>query len=244
MYQQPAARDDSDLVANFLRNVRGAIPVTIEQIDVMLRLLAEARDGAGVANFLDLGCADGVLSSAILNEFSDARGVMVDFSEGMIDRARQQLEAHAARVEYVCADYTKSGWVREIQHALPFDAVVSGFPSQHSADERKRRLFGEIFAMLKPGGIFISVEHVTSATRWTESVWDDCMIDAIFGKQLSDSPGRSRAEIAREYYAGTDGPRHAPLEVQCDWLRECGFENVDCFLKVSELAVFGGQRPA
>ena len=100
--------------------------------------------------------------------------------------------------------------------------------------------------MLKPEGIFINIEHVASATRWTESVWDDCMIDAIFGKELRASADRSRAEIARDYYARAvkEAGALAPLEVQCDWLREAGFENVDCYLKVLELAVFGGQRPA
>ena len=36
----------------------------------------------------------------------------------------------------------------------------------------------------------------------------------------------------------------APVEVQCEWLRECGFEDVDCFFKFFELAVFGGRPPA
>ncbi|EDY16777.1 conserved hypothetical protein [Chthoniobacter flavus Ellin428] len=52
--------------------------------------------------------------------------------------------------------------------------------------------------------------------------------------------------MARDYYARADKDAGvlAPLEVQCDWLRNIGFENVECFLKMQELAVFGGQRPA
>ena len=34
----------------------------------------------------------------------------------------------------------------------------------------------------------------------------------------------------------------APVEDQCVWLRNNGYENVDCYLKVMELAVFGGQK--
>jgi hypothetical protein len=34
----------------------------------------------------------------------------------------------------------------------------------------------------------------------------------------------------------------APVEAQCDWLRELGFIDVDCYLKLFELAVFGGRR--
>jgi hypothetical protein len=32
-------------------------------------------------------------------------------------------------------------------------------------------------------------------------------------------------------------------ETQCDWLRQNGFERVDCYQKLFELAVFGGVKP-
>ena len=35
----------------------------------------------------------------------------------------------------------------------------------------------------------------------------------------------------------------ASVEDQCEWLREIGFADVDCFFKVFELAVFGGRKP-
>jgi hypothetical protein len=34
----------------------------------------------------------------------------------------------------------------------------------------------------------------------------------------------------------------APLDDQIDWLREAGFESVDCHWKWLELALFGGAR--
>jgi tRNA (cmo5U34)-methyltransferase len=34
----------------------------------------------------------------------------------------------------------------------------------------------------------------------------------------------------------------APVERQCEWLRDVGYADVDCFFKVFELAVFGGRR--
>jgi hypothetical protein len=34
----------------------------------------------------------------------------------------------------------------------------------------------------------------------------------------------------------------APVEEQCRWLRLIGFADVDCFLKVFELALFGGRK--
>ena len=59
------------------------------------------------------------------------------------------------------------------------------------------------------------------------------------------SPGQSRDEVARHYYDRPDKSANilAPVERQCTWLREIGFTDVDCYLKVFELAVFGGRRP-
>jgi SAM-dependent methyltransferase len=234
-----------DLPAKFLQNVRDSIPLSIEQIDMMLRLLSAAR-GDRLETFLDLGCGDGVLSAAILAENRSARGCLVDYSEEAIAAAREQMEPYTGRYEIILADYAAPAWARAVACRGPFDAVVSGFAAPHVLADRKRALFGEVFQLLKPEGLFINIEHVASATRWTQSVWDDCTIDAIFGRELRASGDRSRADIAREYYArsGQQAGALAPLEVQCDWLREQGFENVDCYLKVLELAVFGGQKPA
>ena len=33
------------------------------------------------------------------------------------------------------------------------------------------------------------------------------------------------------------------VNTQCDWLREIGYEEVDCYFRIYELAVFGGRRP-
>jgi tRNA (cmo5U34)-methyltransferase len=245
MPESPSTGHHPDFVAKFLQNVRGAIPLTIEQIDMMLQLITAAR-GEHLGTFLDLGCGDGMLSAAILDEHPDARGLLVDFSGAMLEAARHQLHSHVQRIEFLETDFQQSGWVRRVAPHAPLDAVVSGFAIHHLPDARKREIYREIFDLLAPEGIFINIEHVSSATRWTESIWDDYMIDAIFGREIKSAPGKTRAAVARDYYSRADKDANvlAPLEVQCDWLREIGFENVDCYLKVLELAVFGGQKPA
>jgi ubiquinone/menaquinone biosynthesis C-methylase UbiE len=245
MAPEPPVSQNPDFVAKFLQNVRGTIPLAIEQIDMMLQLITAAR-GERIETFLDLGCGDGMLAAAILDEHPAALGLLVDFSEPMLEAARRQLQSHVHRVELLQADFNQPGWTRRVAPHAPLDAIVSGFAIHHLPDTRKRELYREIFDLLAPEGIFINIEHVSSTTRWTESIWDDYMIDAIFGKELKASRGKTRAEVAREYYtrAAQDANILAPLEVQCDWLRDIGFENVECFLKVQELAVFGGQRPA
>lgn len=232
-----------ETVQQFLRNMRGAIPLAIEQIETMLQLVAAARDRVGC--FMDLGCGDAVLAAAILKEYPHARGVLVESSEGLLEAARHRLREDAARLEFVLSDVEQPGALARVSALGPFDAVVSAF-ALHGVEETPRRaVYSDIFKMLVPSGLFLNIEHVASATRWTQSPADDYLIDAIFGEAIQRSPGRTRGEVAQEYYAKASrvGQAAAPLEVQCDWLRDAGFEGVDCFLKVQELAVFGGQRP-
>ncbi len=240
----PAASwQDPAVVEQFLQSVRGTIPLAIEQVDMMLRLVNAARNGR-LDRFLEVGCEQGVLSAALLDEYPGAHGWVVDLSHELLGAARKRLQQRG-RVELIKADFARPGWTHAIAAGAPFDAIVSALSIHVLPDTRKRELYAEVFGLLKPDGIFINIEHVASATRWTESVLDDYMIDAIFGQAIKAAPGRTRAEVAREYYAqaGSGAAALAPLEVQCDWLREIGFENVDCYLKVSELALFGGQRP-
>ncbi|MGH9390988.1 MAG: class I SAM-dependent methyltransferase [Vicinamibacteria bacterium] len=233
----------ASLARNFLEGVRGGIPLAAEQVDVMLRLI-EARDGA-VKNFADLGCGNGILARAILDRFPNARGILLDFSETMLKEARTHLGAYGARADLVSADFGRNHWVRSVAHRAPFDVIVSGYAIHHQPDTRKRAIYREAYELLNPGGIFLNVEHVSSATRWVESVHDELVIDSLHAFHRGKGSGKSRAEIARKHHNRRDKDANilAPVEAQCRWLRECGFGDVDCYIKIFELAVFGGRRP-
>lgn len=236
----PAASwQDPAVLESFLQSVRSTIPLAIEQVDVMLQLV-HAAAGTRLGRFLQIGAEQGVLSGALLADFPHTQGRVVDLSQDLLAGARRRLHGDA-RVAFIKADFARPAWIATVAADAPFDAIVSALSIHVLPDPRKRELYRELFDLLNPDGVFINIEHVASATRWTQSVMDDYMIDAIFGQAIKAAPGSTRAEVAREYYAHA-GSALAPLEVQCDWLREIGFENVECYLKVSELALFGGQR--
>jgi hypothetical protein len=50
---------------------------------------------------------------------------------------------------------------------------------------------------------------------------------------------------AEQWYHRPDKSENilAPVEAQCTWLSEIGFVEVDCFFRILELALFGGQKP-
>ena len=234
----------STLARTYTEGVRMAIPLAREQIDVMLRLVAARQEP--VTAFLDLGCGDGILAAALLGRYPDASGVLVDFSRPMLGAARTALADKSANLTFSELDYGDPGWIEAVAGHGPYDVVVSGFSIHHQTDERKRELYGEIFSQLRPGGIFVNIEHVASPNAWVRERFDDYFIDALFMTHRAGGGEKSRDEVAAELYNRPDKKANilAPVEDQCDWLRRIGYRDVDCYLKAFELAVFGGRRPA
>ena len=71
------------------------------------------------------------------------------------------------------------------------------------------------------------------------------LIDSYYEYQLKRGSNKTREEVAREFVHRPDKATNilAAVESQCEWLRECGFEDVDCYFKIFELSIFGGRRP-
>ena len=94
----------------------------------------------------------------------------------------------------------------------------------HLEDERKRSLIGEVFDLLEPGGVFANFEHVASPT--------DRLHEAFFAA-IGEPPGNE-----------DPSDRLLDVETQLGWLRELGFDDVDCYWKWLEMALLIGLKPA
>ncbi len=231
------------LVRTYIEEVRGGLPFAAEQIEITLRVIEAGKKP--VLRFADLGCGGGILASALLAEYPEAVGVLVDFSAAMINEACAQLSRHAAKLTFINADLREKAWFQKITPLGPFDAIVSGCAIHHFSDGRKRELYTEILDLLVPGGLFINIEHVSSSTPWVASISDQLHDDSVHAFHNAKGSTKTREEVARELVHRPDQQANllAPVEVQCEWLRECGFQDVDCYFKVFERAVFGGRRP-
>jgi tRNA (cmo5U34)-methyltransferase len=230
-----------DLVQKFLTGVRGGIPYAADQIDIMLRVFSATN--RPIHRFLDLGSGSGPLAAALLSRFPDAVAVLVDFSEPMLDVARQQFPSPPHVVIQV--DFGQPGWIETVGQYAPFDAVVSGYAIHHQPDDRKRSLYAEILDHLALGAAFVNVEHVAPASPWVGRQNDELFIDSLSRHHQRIGSGKSREEIAAEYVYRPDKSANilASVDEQCRWLRDLGYVDVDCYFKVFELAVFGGRRP-
>jgi tRNA (cmo5U34)-methyltransferase len=231
-----------DIVNRYL-SYRAAIPLAQEQIGVMMSIL-KTREGP-IESFLDLGCGDGILGAAILGEYPTARGVLADFSEPMLEQAHEQLKEYANQLVFESLDYGNPDWVNRIQAYRPFDAVVSGYSIHHQPDVRKRQVYDEIFSLLNPGGWFINIEHVSSAAQLNIDLFEHHYVSARYAIEQREGGSRTFEELTEEYKNRPDKAANilASTELQCHWLREIGYEEVDCYFRIFELAVFAGRKP-
>jgi tRNA (cmo5U34)-methyltransferase len=181
------------------------------------RVLLEQVPG-GVPRVLDLGTGDGRLLALLLADHGELHGVGVDRSEVMLEAARARFGGEQ-RVELVKHDLTEP-----LPELGRFDAVVSGMAIHHLQHERKRSLYAEVLDLLEPGGVFANFEHVASPTRRLHLAFF-----AAIGEPLQDEDRSDRL---------------LDVESQLAWLRELGFEDVDCHWKWREMALLGGVKPA
>jgi tRNA (cmo5U34)-methyltransferase len=233
-----------DLGKRYLTGIRGAIPLAEYQIKIMLYLVS--RMLPRVKSFLDLGCGDGILGRAVLSNYPKAKGIFLDFSDTMIEAARKKLPKDNNNLVFITDDYRKPRWVKSVAKYSRHELIISGFSIHHQKDTRKKAIYREIFDLLKPGGLFLNLEHVASATPQLHHICDEFFIDSLYNYHLSLNPDTKRNIIAKEHYHNPCRKANilTPLEKQCKWLREIGFQDVDCYLKIFELALFGGAKPA
>jgi tRNA (cmo5U34)-methyltransferase len=188
-----------------------SIPHRREGEAALLEFLPERID-----RFLDLGSGGGRTLGLVKAARPNAEAVGLDFSAAMLAVLRDTYRADAKTsiVEH------------DLSCTLPdlgkFDAVVSCFAIHHVTHERKRELYGEIFRALNPGGMFLNLEHVASASPH---------LHHEFLKQMDQTPE-------------TEDPSNKLLDVeqQLRWLREIGFSDVDCHWKWRELALLAGAK--
>lgn len=160
----------------------------------------------------------------------------------MIDKARKN--DINSKSEFIVQDLGDINWFKNIKTTQKFDLIISGFSIHHINNEQKKRLYTDIYNLLKPDGIFLNLEHVSSPTDTIEELFSDLFLDGMSDYQRHIGDEKTRDEIKKKYH----DPDHKALNIlesvekQCNWRREIGFFEVDCFMKIFELALFGGIR--
>lgn len=230
-----------DLAKTYLEGVRGAIPAANLQLEVIAKIINTWCPKPKMV--IDLGCGDGILGRMILQQSPDSNVTFIDFSDPMLRLVGDKVK-DSPGVKVVKADFSSPAWLDSISKSKPYDLVVSGFAIHHLRNERKKSLYSEIYNILSDRGVFLNLEHVASITTEIENLYDSYFIDYLTEFHKSDTQPRSREEIEQSHHNRTDKKENilAPVKLQCEWLREIGFKDVDCYFKIFELAIFGGRK--
>lgn len=214
-------------------------PTRREQLDILVSVLAGLwQPGAGI---LDLGCGSGQVEEVILRRLPDARLVGVDSSPAMLDLARARLAGREASVRLVTHDLADLASAPLPEQPFHFALAVQSL--HHLAAADMRAAYGTIFALLRPGGLFLLQDRlaVEDAEGFAvlRQVW--ARQDRLHGSSALEHEGADFVDHQRRVRARGDRP--VLLQEHLAWLRAAGFRAA-CLHLDGNRGLIAAVRPA
>ena len=139
-----------------------------EQLTLVARLLPFSPDDA--FTFLDLGAGTGAASRAVLAEYPRANAILGEYSPQMAAEGTRAMAAYVGRYRYVELDMLAPDW--SLVGGEPLDAIVSALSIHHMPDDRKRTIFGDIYAHLRPRGWYVNYDPIRAPDETLEAIWE------------------------------------------------------------------------
>ncbi len=219
-----------------------AIPNGDQAMETMVALLR--RKSPCLRRFADLGSIGGDLGLLLLEEFPLSEGVHLHFVDCVVAEPRHaDYQIHGERVEHLTMSLEEPQWVREVRDRGPFEVIVSGTTFHRQSDLRKWRSFREIYDLLQPGGIFLNLDYVSTASEASQELFQDTVAAKRRATGVWPEHPHEDGHQTTELVCSCGKSSPAPAELQCDWLRQMGYEEVEVFTKYLGVGLFGGTRP-
>lgn len=179
---------------------------------------------------LDLGAGTGLFSWQVHKVYPGSEFTLIDLADQMLDLARQRFSQAAGSFRCQVADY------RETLPADKQDLIISSLSIHHLAHQDKQALFKKVHGLLKPGGAFINLDQIKGPDEHFQKLYWDTWLSKV--RQRGASEEQIQASIKRRRELDQD----ATMFDQLSWLKEAGFERVDCLYHHYFLAVFFAQK--
>jgi len=220
-----------------------AVPRRDEQIAALVALAPFAPEDE--FSIVELACGEGLLGEALLAAYLRARYLGLDGSDSMRRESVARLARFGDRVTVAEFDLAAPDWLLRAQGA---GLVVSSLCVHHLVGAGKRALFAAVFERLTPGGALLLADLVeptrAEAHAWFADSWDRSVAEESRARSGSDALQRRFEAEHWNYYRYPDPiDRPSGLFEQLSWLREAGFDAVDCFWMCAGHAVYGGYKP-
>lgn len=215
-------------VAEYDELIRRLVPAYPAMRPVQLELLALALPEGG-GRVLDLGGGTGALAAAIAERFPAAEIEIWDTDPEMLGTARERCTAFGNRVRYVRRSFTDP--------LPPCDAVAACIALHHVKDlSIKAGIYRNIFAALRPGGIFVNADTAVCAGP----ILRDHAFE-LWARSMAPQ-GIDRPQALAHFASWANEDYYPPLITELGMLASAGFAEPECFWREAAAVVFGAVR--
>jgi tRNA (cmo5U34)-methyltransferase len=195
--------------------------------------------GNSSKTMLDLGCGDGILTSAIAEVDDAITATLVDGSADMLRKAEERL------IGLKNARFVRAGFeeiVSEDSIDGNYDLIATSLAIHHLTLDGKKSIFRYVHDHLNPGGYFVNIDVVLAPhetlEQWYASLWREWIDERtrVLRIQREDF-----VSVVDRYKRNKDN-KPDTLEAQLEGLMDAGFSEVDCYYKYGIFAMFGGRK--
>ena len=177
---------------------------------------------------LDLGAGTGLLSSFVSKKYPNAQFTLLDISEKMLEVAKERF-AGFKNMNYAVMDYGES----KIEEN--YDLVISALSIHHLEDNNKKKLYQNIYNILNIDGVFINADQcLPENSEYTEkfnNYWYNHVKNCNFSQDEIDG-FKQRKQLDKE----------SKLITQISWLKNVGFQVVECVYKYMQFCVIVAKK--
>ena len=220
-------RDRFDIAANeYDEQRRRFIPCFDDYYYTSINFLAGFLDKP--RSVLDLGAGTGLLSNCFMKYYPDARYVLADISESMLDGARKRF-AGKGNVEYHVCDY--SGKIPDGK----YDIIASALSIHHLENDQKLSLYANLYKALEDGGCLINLDQFNAKSDKVNGFYNDWWYDYIRGggiPKAEHDKWLKRRELDREN----------AIDDTLAMLEAAGFKTTECIYRFMKFGVVIGLK--
>ncbi len=190
-------------------------------------------DKTSELNILELGCGTGALTMYASTQCPNAHFALLDLSPEMLKLCEHKVKDVVASYELV-----NKGFMDADFEENSFDLIVSSIALHHLPNDEKPEMYKRIFKWLKPGGVFRCADghYMLPINLCHSKVWEEWdKMSRALGATDDDLKGWKEHEEKYDHFV--------TMREHLSWLDDAGFEQADCYWKLSLWAVWGAQKP-
>lgn len=225
---------------NYAQTVDLMVPQRKEILSIISRLAIEL--GSANLKIIDLGCGFGDVTAEIVELKPDVEVLMLDFSDEMIRRSSERFRDNK---NITVAKRDLNQGILGITDEREFDAVVSCFALHHVEFENRIKLYSDIYAILKEGGLFINGDLFKEDSPIIDEWEFDNNVSSLlvmFKEKLGQEWTFDELKLNRLEHARKMGDKPGTIWKMFHDTRVAGFGYIDCLWKFRNLAIIAATK--